>query len=124
MSRNGSVSFDWGDGEHDFRLALGELRELQEKSGVSPFAISDRLRDGHPMVDDAREVLRLGLIGGGLKPIEALALVRRHVDERPLSEGTLPASLVLSAALFGVADEEPGKSEAETGEPPAPPTVD
>lgn len=124
MSRNGSVSFAWGDGDHVFRLGLGELRELQEKSGVSPFTLYDRLRDGHPMVDDAREVLRLGLIGGGAKPIEALTLVRRYADDAPLAVSTAPALLALTAALLGVAEEEPGKSVAGTDEPPAPPTTD
>lgn len=123
MSRNGSVSFVWGDDEHEFRLGLGELRELQEKTGVSPFALCERLREGRPLVDDMREVLRLGLIGGGLKPPEALALVRFYADERPLVGAVGPALVVLCAALYGVADEAPGKSTAETGEPPAPPTA-
>lgn len=113
MSRDASISFDFGDGEHKFRLAIGQLRELQEKTGVGPMRLFQRLIDGSWMVDDAREVLRIGLVGGGMRPAEALGLVRRYVDERPLAESQAPAMLVLGAALHGTEQEEqPGKEEA------------
>ncbi|MDF2809504.1 MAG: hypothetical protein K0S56_535 [Microvirga sp.] len=113
MSRDASISFDFGDGEHAFRLAIGGLRELQEKTGVGPMRLFHRLMDGSWMVDDAREVLRIGLIGGGMKPAEAIGLVRRYVDERPMIEAQAPAMLVLGAALHGTEQEtQPGKEEA------------
>lgn len=124
MSRDATVTIDFADGEHRFRLAIGALRELQEKLAASPFTVFERLRAGRPMVDDAREVLRLGLIGGGLTPADALRLVRTYVEERPLGEAIVPAVAVLAAALFGVADEEPGKSSGATGEPTASPPTD
>ena len=33
---------------------------------------------------EVREVIRLGLIGGGMKTDRALVLVKRHVEGRPL----------------------------------------
>ena len=105
MSRDASISFDWADGHHTFRLPIGQLRELQEKTGVGPLRLLQRLMDGSWMVDDAREVLRLGLIGGGFKPDEALRLVRRYVDERPLLEAQPTAVVVLAAALRGTDQE-------------------
>lgn len=122
MSRLGLVSFVWGDGEHAFRLPFDGLVELQEKLGASPFDVHRRLSAGVPMASDAREVLRIGLVYGGLAPPEAVRLVKRWADERPAIESLLPALTVLGAALFGVADEAPGKSEGT--EPPPPPTVD
>lgn len=124
MSRDASISCDWADGEHRFRLAIGGLRELQEKLGCSPFRVFERLRAGEPMVDDAREVLRIGLIGGGMEPVPALDLVRRYADERPLAEGRTTAVLVLGAALFGVPDEQPGKPEGAGSAPAASPPTD
>lgn len=124
MTRDASIAFDWADGEHRFRLALGQLRELQEKTGASPFEIFERLSARRPMVDDLREVLRLGLTGGGLAPVEALRLVRTHVDERPLAEAIVPALTVLAAALFGPAEDEPGKSPGAAPAAKASPPTD
>jgi len=113
MSRDASISFDWADGHHTFRLPIGQLRELQEKTGVGPLRLFQRLMDGSWMIDDAREVLRLGLIGGGARPDEALRLVRQYVDARPMMESQSPAMLVLGAALHGTDQEpQPGKEEA------------
>ena len=119
MSRSGSLTFTWGDGEYRFRLAIGELEQLQEKMGCSPFTVLDRLRVAHPLVFDAREVLRLGLIGGGMSPPEALAKVRFYADARPLAESIPAAIAVLAASLYGIEDEAPGKSlgESETEAP-------
>lgn len=113
MSRSAAVDFEWGDGPHTFRLALGQLQEVQEKTGVGPLTLLRRLDSGDWMTGDAREVLRCGLIGGGMAPLDALALVKRYVDDRPFAEAVKPAYLVLAAALFGTPEEElPGKTEA------------
>jgi hypothetical protein len=110
MSRAADVTFDWADGTYRFRLPYGQLAELQERTGCGPQLLLQRVVDGAWKVDDLRETIRLGLIGGGLEPVKALALVRRYVEERPLLESVTPARLILSAALFGVEGEEwPGK---------------
>lgn len=87
MSSDGSVSLAWADGDYRFRLPIGQLRELQDKCGAGPQEIYSRLMDGTWRVDDLRETIRLGLIGGGVDPVRALALVRNYVDppERPSS---------------------------------------
>ncbi len=58
-NRNAAVDLDFGDGPHRFRLAMGELEELQEKTGVGPFALMHRLISGEWKVADVREPLRL-----------------------------------------------------------------
>lgn len=113
MSADASVTFDWGDGEHRFRLAIGQLRELQDKIGVGPFALYSRIDLGTWMVDDLRETIRLGLIGGGAKPAEALALVRHYVDDRPLMESVDPARTIIGAALAGDPKDTVGKERPE-----------
>lgn len=115
MSADGRVTLTWGDGEHVFRLAIGHLRELQDKTGTGPFAILKRLLDGSWRVDDAREIIRLGLIGGGMTPIDALLLVKRYVDERPIMESIAPAQIVLGRALMGDTDDDVGKEQAGDG---------
>jgi hypothetical protein len=113
MSRNAEVFFDWADGAHTFRLPIGGLRELQEKTGVGPYALFRRLTSGDFRVDDAREVIRIGLIHGGKTPLEALELTRVYIDDRPLLEAIPAALRVLGAALMGPEDEPLGNVESE-----------
>jgi len=130
MSRSARVNLAFGDGEHDFRLGIGERRDLQEKTGVGLLTLHRRLLDGGWRNEDAREVLRCGLIGGGMSPPEALAMVKRWCDERPLMESVIPAALVVQAALYGGPDVETvGKADAppaatETTEPTSPPSTE
>lgn len=123
MSRDGSISLDWGNDRHRFRLGIGELRELQEEINrprakigaplVGPGTLWRSLQSYDAWKDEVREVIRLGLIGGGMKPLDALGLVRRYVDERPLVESSIHATAILGAALFGPPDEAlEGKEEA------------
>jgi Phage tail tube protein, GTA-gp10 len=110
MARNAEITFAWADGTYTFRLAYGELAELQEKSGVGPQLLLSRLIDGSWRVADAYDTIRLGLIGGGKSPVDAMKLCERYVRERPLIESLTPAKAILLAALSGVEGEEwPGK---------------
>ena len=125
MSRDARVSFDWGDAEHSFRLPYGQIAELQEKTGCGPQFLLTRIIDGSWRVDDLRETIRLGLIGGGMDPLKALALVRQYVEARPLLESVIPARVILSAALFGVEGEEwPGKDAPGETKVPDPSQTD
>ncbi|MGV6872555.1 gene transfer agent family protein [Pseudochelatococcus sp. B33] len=119
-NRNGAITTDFGDGTYTFRLALGELEELQEKTDAGPFVVLRRLFDGAWRVADIRETIRLGLIGGGAEPLQALNLVRRYVDERANWIGNASiAQAVLGAALSGAPEEEAGKDDApEAGKNP------
>lgn len=125
MSRDASVTLTWADGEHRFRLAIGQLRELQEKCDAGPAEVLARLSSGKWRLDDVRETLRLGLIGGGLSPGDAHRLTVRYVDERPWLENVQPAQAVLMAALVGAPEEPVGKgaaAEAATGASSASPS--
>ncbi len=111
MDGSGRVTFVWGDGEHTFRLPFKELRELQEKTNCGPEELMHRINTGKWRVDDIRETIRLGLIGGGMKPPTAHALCTNYVDGRPLLESKLPAYLILINALAGPEDDPLGKAE-------------
>lgn len=111
MSRDGSIELFWGDGEHLFRLPIGHLRELQEKTDCGPYRIWMRLREHDWRVDEVRETIRLGLIGGGMKPFDAHRLVVRYIDEfgLPLLDHVPAALSILTAALIGPPEEQLGK---------------
>ena len=120
-SRDASIDILFGDGEHRFRLLIGELRELEEKRDAGSPLILRRLLSGEWWVDDVREVIRLGLVGGGMPATDALKLVKRYVDDRPAwYENALIASTALGAAIMVVEDEEPGKSPAGAAKAPSP----
>jgi hypothetical protein len=119
MSRHGAAELDWADGTYTFRLGLAEIEEIEEKRDLSLFAMARRLspaeRDAR--LADIREVLRLGLIGGGMKPVDALTKVRKYVDERPLDENRDIAYAVVLAGLARVnSAEAPPSGEADAAE--------
>ena len=120
MARNAAVAFEWGDGHYNFRLSLGDIRDLQEKCDAGPAFIMGRLADGSWRVDDIYQTIRIGLIGGGLTPVKALGLAQKYVAARPLLENIMTAQLILQAALAGVEDEPLGKDQV--AERPANPT--
>jgi hypothetical protein len=139
-----------------FALPIGQLRELQEKCSAGPATILARLISkqsalaampepkteeekgvlhilsiigGDWRMEDIRETLRLGLIGGGKTPSEAYVLVSRYVDLRPPLENLSLAASVLLSALVGPEDDQPGKAgtekaRTEATEPVASPSPD
>jgi hypothetical protein len=119
MRRHGAIDLDFGDGTFTFRLGLTEIEELEEKRGASLFTITRRLDPAvrEPWLADVINVIRLGLIGGGMTAVDALVKVRRYVDERPLDESRDVAFAVVLAALARVhsdhvEDDMPGEAEA------------
>lgn len=113
MSRDASITLDWADGQHTFRLAWGELIKLQEECGAGPFVVLQRLTNMQWRVQDISHTIRLGLIGGGLEPAKALQLVRDYVEARPPMENVMFARGILGVALQGVPDEAPGEAAGE-----------
>lgn len=110
MAVNGSVKLVWGDGEYEFNIAkLKQALELEDKCGCGIAEIYTRLRDNKWHVNDFREVLRLGLIGGGLSPPEATKLIIRYCDDRPYRESIQPALAIVMAAIVGVPGDTVGK---------------
>lgn len=105
MSRDASITLDWADGTYHFRLAWGELAKLQEACGCGPYVVLNRLLDTSWRIEDISNVIRLGLIGGGMAPVEALQKVRSWVEARPPMENLATARAVLMAGLMGAPEE-------------------
>jgi tail tube GTA-gp10-like protein len=121
----GEIELDFGDGRYKFCVAkFAQIFELQDKcadkDGPSgPLKILRRLGDGSWLVQDVRETIRLGLVGGGMGAPDALKLTRSYVDERPWAESVPVARAILFAAAIGVPEDPLGKQtagEAETGQ--------
>jgi hypothetical protein len=120
MSRHGDVTFLWADGEYTFRLAVGQVREVEEKCARGVYEIYQATLAGRWHFDWLREIIRLGLIGGGMTPVEALKLVQRYCDERPWLESWDPAVRILAAGLIGPVEDQPLGKKAEAAEHTSP----
>lgn len=115
MSSTGTRQIIWANGEDTFCIAkVGQLLELEDKCKAGIGEILQRLATGSWKLNDIRETIRLGLVGGGMDAVEAMIVVKRHVDEHPLGPNVILAYEVLSAAIVGVEGEEvTKKAEAE-----------
>lgn len=120
----------WGDGEYVFELRLGEVRELQQKTGVGPYKLYERIRKHEWFIDDLRETLRLGLIGAGMENVRALDLIKNNFDSRAKAQQVVPCIAILAAFLVGEEEEPLGKPKAEEGKKeqtessPSPPSME
>lgn len=111
MSRSAKIRTFFGDRDYEFCLLIGQCVELQEITDCGLAVTLVRLQQFH--VRDIKEVLRLGLIGGGMKSEDAFRLVERHVVSGEIGQGADVAYRVVAAAIAGVPDEKLGESKGE-----------
>lgn len=103
-NHKGEMTVDWADGTYTFRLTVTGAIELEEKCSAPIATIVTRLNSGAYSVNDVRETIRLGLIGGGLKPHDALRLVRAYVDDTArctFAESHALARVIAGGLMFG-----------------------
>lgn len=105
MSRRGTIAFEWAGERRLFRLPISSLVELQEATDIGPYLLFNRLDGGTWRVSDISHVILFGLVGGGVSPPLASALVGRHVERRPPLENLISAQVILSAGIVGALDE-------------------
>lgn len=126
MSRDGVTELTWAGDLRRFRLGIDELLALQDKLDAGPAEIAARLRSGTWRVQDVRETFRISLIGGGLEPKKALALIDEKIVPGKLASHVLMAWAIVANAIHGDEDDPVGKpeagTEAPTGSPPPPST--
>lgn len=102
----------FGTAEHKFTLTDDMITELERitESGIGAFyqrAIAMLFKAA-----DLAEVIRLGLIGAGMHPQEAMQLVDTYARNRPMAE-TYPLALdILDARWNGTADPAIGDTPA------------
>jgi len=103
----------FGGEERAFRLDIDRLRALQEKSDAGPVELIRRIEASAWRVDDLREPIFQGLVGGGATQLEATVLVRDNFDRqsRGYAQFTQLAYDILTAAVFGPEDEPLGEPE-------------
>lgn len=117
MSRTAEIVLAFGGEDRTFRLNIGRLRALQEKTDAGPQELLSRLLQGTWRVDDLRETLLQGLIGGGSSSADATRLLKSDFDDLPFGQFVQTAQAVLAATLVGAPDEEDETSGEPLGEP-------
>lgn len=113
MSRDGSCELVFNGQRTLFRLTWRELMKIQEACDAGPYVILDRLLTGRWRLQDISEVIKWGLIGGGMMQADALDLIETEVQARRPIENLVIAQAVLGAGVVGTPEEDVGKkSEA------------
>jgi len=109
-----------------FDLPLGSQRAIEDKCRVGLGRVYGRLcsihfatdpREYNFYVDDYRETILQGLIGGrGVKSAEATRLVMNYVDGNPVEENAILATEILNAWIKGIPQgkKEAPRTESET----------
>lgn len=142
-----AVDLKFADSEYHFALLLPQIFELERncggtdaegfRRGKSIFQIYDEISAGLGLFDDApvflgggranakdiRETIRLGLIGGGISPIDAKQLVDDYCfPVRPMTESLGVAWAILRAAIEGVEVKKKVavSEDAESAQNPSP----
>ena len=134
------IDLKFADGEYHFALMLPQVFELERncgginadgvRIGKSIFQIYDELSGGLGLgadefipvfmgggkanAKDIIETVRLGLIGGGMSPIDAKQLVNDYCfPVRPMTECLGVAWVILRAAIEGVEVKKRQQSQAK-----------
>ena len=95
----------FGDSEHAFRLTPSLLAELESKRGPIGL-VSYRVWNNQFAHADITEVLRLGLIGGGIPAKRAAELIAAYAADRPISETQPLAAKILERLFCGSPHQE------------------
>lgn len=104
-----AITLPWADNVdpgYTFDLPLKQVRALEEKCNAGVPLILMRIQTDQYRVDDFRETILQGLLGAGMSALEAAALVKKWVDDRPAKESLTVAQAILMAWIMGVPQQK------------------
>jgi Phage tail tube protein, GTA-gp10 len=121
MPIHAEIVREWADGTYNFRIGIGEIGEIEKLCDAGILRIAERVIAPDCKIQDYLVPIRVGLVGGGMDPVEARRLVERYA--LPYVSNIGVAYDLLRVAAFGPEDEPLPKStaETETGETSASP---
>ena len=97
----------FGDRDCAFTLTDPMLTELERIVGLGAGSIYAKLVNLAYSADLLREIIRLGLIGGGTAPVEAKRLCDIYAANRPITETFPLAFEIMDARWNGTAPDAP-----------------
>lgn len=95
----------FGDSQQVFLLSDPMVAELERITGKGIGAIYKQVIAAEFSADLLREIIRLGLIGGGMNPEKAAQLCATYATDRPVNELFVVAFEVLDARYSGTEKE-------------------
>jgi hypothetical protein len=110
------LNAELGGKEHQFALYLGQWEELQDIVGCGPLELFGKLSRLEFRANWLREIIRCGLIGGGMKPGDAKRMIELHVDSLPFAEAWPLAFQVVARSCYRPNEEGNGKKKEATEE--------
>lgn len=118
-NRSAKIELPFGDDTHIFKLGYGQLKEIQDKVDAGPAFILDSLFHGTWRLEYVREVIRCGLVGGGMSASDAIRMVKTYVEDTeayPIAQNLVTTSQILMAAICGVEEEDQEKKAHAAGD--------
>lgn len=110
----GSEEIVWPSGEHAFRLGIGELRAIEQKSDAGCAVIMMRLLSTAWKIDDVIQPIRLGLIGAGMAERDAQRTLETAMDTAsPYALAVTAADILRRFIMWETADQPGGDSPGE-----------
>jgi hypothetical protein len=110
----------WPGGEHSFRLGIGELRALEQRTNVGSFVSMTRLLTSQWHIDDVVATIRLGLVGAGMPDHEAKKVLEKALDIASPHALAITAATILNHSIMWEEDDAPGELAGETEENASP----
>jgi hypothetical protein len=108
----GAEEIVWPGGEHAFRLGIGELRAIEQKSEAGCAVIMMRLLTTAWKIDDVIQPIRLGLIGGGMAERDAQRVLENAMDTASPYSLAVTAADVLRRFIMWETADQPGEPQA------------
>ncbi|MBB4235041.1 gene transfer agent family protein [Rhizobium esperanzae] len=109
----GSESIVWAGGEHSFRLGIGELRAIEQRSDAGCAVVLMRLLSSQFKIDDVIQPIRLGLIGGGMQERDAQKVLDSALDIASPYALAVPAADILRRFVMWETDDQPSGEPGE-----------
>lgn len=117
----GAEEIVWPGGEHSFRLGIGELRAIEQRSDAGCAVVMMRLLGQQWKIDDVVGPIRLGLVGGGMDERQAQKVLDAALDiASPYALAVTAADIIRRFIMWETDDQpggdQPGEQQAGTAE--------
>lgn len=105
----GSEEITWPGGEHSFRLGIGELRAIEQRSDAGCAVVMMRLLSSQWKIDDVIGPIRLGLIGGGMEERLAQKAIEAALDVASPYALAVTSADIIRRFIMWETDDQPGE---------------
>lgn len=107
-----AITADFAGADRTLRLRFGDIIDVEQACGkIGIAALYQRFGTTTYFANDVRQVLKYGLIGGGMPAKEAADLVDAQIEAKPLAQLGALAMDVILACMTGIDHSDFGKTK-------------